>query len=310
MDGQDGSYLAEQLIAAGMQLTGIVHPRRELPVYVENLREHGACELLAVDLADPAAFRHALRSYQPERVFHLGAVSHPLACEEDPETSRSVNVTSVEVLLDWLRRDRPEARVLTVASSAVFGKPDGGVLDEQSPADPQSEYARQKQAVRELAAAARDQGLFVACAIPFNHESPRRTEDFVFTKICRSAVRIAARRQDQLALGNMSVKRDWGYAPEYVTAMAWMLDIDTPTELVLATGEAHSVLELAKLALSSLGLEPNEHIVSDPALARSGDVAEMVGDASRAWNELGWEATTKFTELVRMMVDAARDGAD
>jgi len=308
VDGQDGSYLAEQLLAAGERLVGMVEPGRELPGYIDAMRDAGRCELTACDLRDPAAFRQLLRLHQPEKVFHLAAISHPLVCEEQPAASRSVNVTSIEVLFDWLRRERPESRVLVASSAVVFGDPAKSPQNEETPPDPKSEYARQKQAVREMAAAVREQGLFTACAIPFNHESPRRTEDFVFAKVCYSAARIKRGEQAKLSLGNMDVARDWGYAPEYATAMAWMLDIDRPTELVLATGEAHTVRELAETACKLTGLDFAEVVESDPALARKSDAAAMAGDATRAWDELGWEATTKFDELVKLMVDAESGG--
>ena len=308
VDGQDGSYLAEQLLAAGERLVGMVEPGREPADYIKCLRDHGNCELTACDLREPAAFRQLLRRHMPEKVFHLAAISHPLACEADPRLSRSVNLTSIEVLLDWLRREQPEGRVLTVSSAAVFGNPRLAPQSEETPPAPNNEYARQKQEVRRMSAAAREAGLFVACAIPFNHESPRRTDDFVFAKVCRGVGRIRRGELDRLTLGNLGVLRDWGYAPEYAMAMAWMLDIDRPNELVLATGESHSVGELAAEACRLAGLDAQQVVVSDPALARAGDAAELRGDATRAWDELGWEAGTKFRDLVKLMVEAAEAG--
>jgi len=305
--GQDGSYLAELLLAAGQELVGVIAPGEPIPGYVGALRDGGACELVACDLADYAAFRHLLRQYQPERVFHLGAVSSPAACADDPAGSRRVNVTSTEVLLDWHRREKPEARVLVASSAAIFGRPASTPQDESTLARPLGEYGRQKLAVREMAANARQEDLFVSCAIPFNHESPRRPEHFVFAKVCRGAVRIARGRQSQLELGNLKPRRDWGYAPEYAQAMAWMLDVDRPTELVLATGEAHSVEELALAACQRLELDPVRVVISNPALSRADDPPELCGNPALAWTELGWEAKTRFNDLVALMIDAARE---
>lgn len=302
--GQDGSYLAEQLVAAGQQVIGVVHPQEPQPAYLDALRKTGSCELVPCDLADPAAFRLLLRHHSPARVYHLAAVANPRQCALKPELSHQVNVISVEVLNDWVRRDMRDARVLIVSSVAVFGKAPGPPQNESTPAAPAGEYALQKQAVRELAVAARRDGLFFACAIPFHHESPRRTEDYVFAKVCRAAVRIARGEQQELSLGNTSALRDWGYAPEYVTAMAWMLDVEAPHELVLATGESHSVDELVDAAFSAAGIDPGGCIHTDETLMRVDDPQELRGDASRAWDELGWEASTKFNVLVELMVRA------
>jgi len=305
--GQDGSYLAEVLLAAGQEVIGVIAPGEPIPAYVGTLRTGGACELVACDLAAHADFRQLLRQHSPERVYHLGAVSSPQACADDPEGSRRVNVTSAEVLLDWFKREKPEARLLLVSSAAIFGRPATAPQDESTPAHPLGEYGQQKLAVRQLAAEARSAGHFVSCAIPFNHESPRRPEHFVFAKVCRSAVRIAHGRQQYLELGNLQARRDWGYAPEYAQALAWMLDIDAPTELVLATGESHSVEELAEAACRRVNLDPARVILHNPALSRAEDPPELRGNASLAWTELGWEARTRFAGLVDQMVDAAQD---
>lgn len=302
--GQDGSYLAEQLLTAGQRVVGLVHPHESLPAYLTQVGGHSLCELIPCDIADPGAFRRLLRVLGPSRVFHLAAVSSPVACQENPTYSAKVNVTSVEALIEWLSRDSTGSRALVCSSAAVFGN-QGGKCSERTPPSPLNEYGRQKQVVRELAMQAREGGLFVACAVPFNHESPRRPEEFVVAKVCQSAARIARGRQERLVLGDLEARRDWGYAPEYVTAMAWMLDVDRPVELVLATGKDHSVEELVAAALGRVGLDPQRCVVSDSALKRADDPAVLIGDPSQAWLELGWEARTSFEELVGIMVDAA-----
>jgi GDPmannose 4,6-dehydratase len=307
--GQDGGYLAELLAAAGEHVLGLVHPHDTLPPHIVALQEQGRLTLVPCELADPAEFRHVLKEEQPGRVFHLAAQSQPLLCERDPLGSRQVNVVSCEVLVEWLRREQHDGRILLTSSAAVFGEAAAAPQNEATPSNPDSEYGRQKQLVRELAAAARKEGLFVACAIPFNHESERRSEDFVFAKVCNSVARIAQGRQLGLRLGSLSPRRDWGYAPEYVQALAWMLDIPQPQELVLGTGESHSVEELARLACSVAGLEYAEVVSADPVLVieHAPGIAELRADAGLAWKELGWEAQTRFAELVERLVKAAQE---
>ena len=300
--GQDGSYLAEQLIAAGHQLVGLIHPQEEVPDYISELVRTAKLELVPCDLSEPAEFRHLLRRLEPERVFHLAAISHPLACESDPELSHQVNVVSSAVLCEWQKRDKPEARVLLLSSAAIFGEPDASPQSETTTPNPLGVYAKQKHLVRVMAEASRDSGLFTACAIPFNHESPRRNEDFVVPKVCASAVRISIGKQEKLKLGNLEVRRDWGYAPEYTVAMAWMLDIPEPHELVLATGTAQSVGELAALAFAEVGLDWQVHVDSVAELQRTGEHAVLVGDPNLAWQELGWEAETHLPELIKQLI--------
>ena len=307
VSGQDGSYLAELLLAGGARVTGLVHPHETVPPYLSSVRGHALCELIPCDLAEPAGFRRVLRSVRPERVFHLGAVSSPDECRRDPVLSRTVNVASVEVLQDWLQRDTPGARVLVCSSSQVFGAPGSEPHNEASPSQPVNEYGRQKQVVREIAQAMRASGHFMACAIPYNHESPRRPEAFVMAKVCRSTARIVRGLQRELILGDTTARRDWGYAPEYAQAFAWMLEVERPGEFVLATGETRSVDELVKLAFTHTGLDPRRYVIADPAEHPSVSPPLALADPARAWEELGWEARTKFKELVPLLVDAALD---
>lgn len=304
INGQDGSYLAEQLHAAGRQVTGLIPPHEQVQPYLLDGSGAPLYRMEHCDLAEPAELRRLLRALKPERVFHLAAISFPPDCEQNPELSRKVNVTSVEVLLEWLHRDSPASRALVCSSAAVFGS-SPVPLHEGSPVQPGSEYGRQKQRIRELAAQARRDGLFAACAIPFNHESERRPEHFAFAKICCGAARIALGRQPFIELGNLEPVRDWGYAPEYVTAYTWMLDVNQPSELVIATGEGHSVRELAAAAFAEVGLAAEDHIRADATLLRNHDPSASVGDPARALEELNWEAGTKFHALVQRLVRAA-----
>ncbi len=302
--GQDGGYLAELLLAAGRRTVGLVMPGESMPAWVTELQGRGL-GLAACDLAEPSALRQLLRELKPERVYHCAAISVPLEAAANTQRSQQVNVTSVEVLCDWLRREAHDARVLAVSSSTIFGSSSEGLFDETSPVQADGEYARQKARVRELATEARGRGLYCACAIPFNHESPRRPDSFVLPKVCRAAARISRGRQNGLELGALSPIRDWGYAPEYAQALQWMLDVPQPLELVLATGEAHSVQELVETAFGLAGLDWRAHVSSDSSLLRPLDPQSSVGNPRRAFVELGWEARTRFSELVGLIYAAA-----
>jgi GDPmannose 4,6-dehydratase len=305
--GQDGSYLAEQLLASGAEVIGVIYPREKLPPYFDGLGLRDRCELVGCDLSDPHDFRRLLRDRKPDRVYHLAAQSSPAVCEDRPQESRQLNVTSVEVLLDWIKREVPECRALVVSSAAIFGIPPESPQTEDTPKSPVNEYGRQKLAVLELAQQAVTEDLFVACAIPYNHESPRRREDFVISKIVNSAARIAVGRQDRLQLGNIRARRDWGYAPEYVEAYAWMLDIERPQQLILATGESNSVEDAVALAFAQLELDPAGLVESDPGSRLVPEAVESVGDPARAWREMGWEARVRLPQLIEILVKAAVD---
>lgn len=302
--GQDGGYLAELLLAAGRRTVGLVMPGETLPPWVTALQSQGL-GLAACDLAEPSNWRLLLRELKPERVYHCAAISVPQEAANNARVSQQVNVTSVEVLCDWLRREAHESRGLVMSSSAVFGGGADAPLSETSPLNPQGEYASQKVRVLELAREARGRGQYCACAIPFNHESARRPDSFVLPKICRAAARISRGLQNKVQLGALSPQRDWGYAPEYAQALQWMLEVPEPQELVLATGEAHSVQEAVELAFGLADLNWRECINSDNALLRRDDPQVTVGDPKRAFIELGWEARTRFQALVKLLFDAA-----
>jgi GDPmannose 4,6-dehydratase len=304
VSGQDGSYLAELLARNQQRIVATVHPHAEIPPYVDLLQARGTLSLIACDIGDTSAFRHLLRETQPDRVFHLAAITTTRETTSDVELSRRINVDSVEALADWAKRDAPYARVLVSSSAAIFGA-SSLPQNEDTQCKPADEYGRQKLRVREIAADARQRGVFMACAIPFNHESPRRDERFVFAKICYGAARVARGLQDVLVLGNMDVRRDWGFAPEFCEAFAEMLNTEKAHELVLATGEAHSVQELVQAAFSRAGVADWEHHVdSDILLHRSADF-DLHGDAAQAHKVLGWTARTRFNQLVELMVDSA-----
>lgn len=305
--GQDGGYLCELLLGAGQEIVPVIHPKEQLPVHFNAISSNPLSRVESCDLADPATMRHLLREIKPSKVFHLAALSHPGFCADNPILSQAVNVTSAEVIVDWLQRDGRSTKLLLVSSAAIFGHPQESPQTEQTPENPIGLYGKQKQALRGLAKHARAQGLFVSCAIPYNHESPRRTEDFVIAKIVNSVARIKLGQQERLELGDLTPRRDWGYAPEYVQAFTWMLEVPEPSELIIATGETNSVGAAANLALECAGLDPGVHLASDPNLRRQDDPQDSVGDPSKAWRELGWEAKTKFAALVPLLFKFAID---
>jgi GDPmannose 4,6-dehydratase len=305
VSGQDGSFLAEQLVAQGQRVTGTVSHGEVLPPYIAALQQRRMLDLLACDLSQPAEWRRLLRELKPQLVYHMAAQSSPRVSAEDELSSTMINVGSGEALCDWIRRDSPLSRALLVSSSAIFGNPAESPQREATPKAPVDVYGRQKLAVYEMAADARRLGRFIACAIPFNHESPRRSESFVFQKVCRGAALIKLGLASGLALGDLQSARDWGYAPEYAAAMASMLQTEQPGEFVLATGEAHSVAELVERAFAAVALNPAQYVRSELTLHRDTDFSAAVGDSSLAGEVLGWSARTRFAELVVLMVAAA-----
>lgn len=312
VSGQDGSYLAESLIARPpegadgrpLRSIGVVKPGDPIPPYLGELQRRGL-GLAACDLADSGAWRRLLREVAPQRVYHCAGLSVPAQVNAQPRLSEQLNLASAVALLDWQAKDAHRARVLLVSSSSIFGRPAESPQNENTPPAPLDEYGRQKLVLRELAQQARDRGFFTACAIPFNHESLRHSEDFVLPKICRSAARIRLGRQELLYLGDLSAQRDWGFAPEYAEGLRWFLEAQDPIEAVLATGEAHSVGEALELAFTRCGLDPEKQAVCDPSLLRPADCSASVGDASRARRELGWSPRTRFAELIALLVDGA-----
>jgi GDPmannose 4,6-dehydratase len=303
--GQDGSYLAEQLARDhSRRVVGLVYPHAEIPSYVAALQAAGRLSLLTCDLSDTQAFRHVLRELQPTHVYHLAAVSTAREAAADTVYSQRINVDSAEALADWVRRDAPSAHVLVTSSAAIFGSAPTP-HSEESACSPLDDYGRQKLQVRQIAAAARQAGCFMACAIPFNHESERRDERFVFAKVCHSVARISRGEEQQLTLGNLDAVRDWGYAPEYCQAFVQMLAAPVPLELVLATGEGHSVRELAQAAFARAGIQDWQACVrSDFMLHRQVDY-DLIGDPTQALEQLGWQTTMHFDQLVGRVLDHA-----
>ena len=309
--GQDGSYLAELLLAKGYEVHGII---RRSSTFSTSRIDHlyrdphdGDVPLVLHygDLADPSSLITTLHRVQPDEVYNLGAQSHVKVSFEMPEFSVDSGGMGALRLLEAIRMaDRP-IRFYQAGSSEMFGRVTERPQRETTAFHPRSPYAAAKVLAHWLTVQYRDgYGLFAANGILFNHESPRRGETFVTRKVTRAVAAIVAGRQDRLYLGNLDASRDWGYAPEYVEAMWRILQHDVPDDFVVATGETHTVRELVSIAFELAGLDWERYVEVDAGYLRPNEVDDLCGDPSKAERELGWRATTRFRALVRIMLAA------
>src|SRR4051794_18251972 len=308
--GQDGSYLAEQLLDKGYEVHGLV--RRSSSFNTDRLdhvyrdpHERGVqMKLHFGDLTESSRLVKLVYEIQPDEVYHLGAQSHVRVSFDTPEyTSDAVGLGTVR-LLQAIRETGVKTRFYQASSSEMFGAAPPP-QNEDTPFHPRSPYAVAKVAAHWATVNYREAyDMFAVNGILFNHESPRRGETFVTRKITRAVARIAAGLQEKLFLGNLDAQRDWGYAKEYVEAMWQMLQVDEPEDFVIATGETHTVREAVEIAFAKAGLNADDHIEIDPKYYRPSEVDVLLGDASKAKEKLGWEPKVRFQELVELMVDA------
>ena len=304
--GQDGSYLAELLLAKGYELAGIV--RVDAGGDFPNLAAvRDRVRLVRADLLDQATLADVLREQRPREVYNLASPSFvPRSWEHPVETAEfaAVGVTS---LLEAVRAADPGIRVYQASSSEIFGEPSVSPQTESTPLAPLTPYGVAKAYGHFIARSYRRRyGLHVSCGILYNHESPRRPLDFVPSKIADGAARVSLGLASELPLGDLDAERDWGYAGDYVEAMWLMLQQEEPGDYVVATGELHTVRDLAEAAFAHLGLDWREYVRHDPGLDRGrAELHRLVGDASHARERLGWRPRVGFEELVRMLVDAA-----
>lgn len=309
ISGQDGSYLAELLLSKGYEVHGIV--RRTSSVVRERLEylypEYKDKKLFLHygDLTDGSNLVRLLHSIQPDEIYNLAAQSHVKISFEIPEYTSDVVGLGVVRILEWLRESGSKARFYQASSSEMFGKVKETPQTETTPFYPRSPYACAKAFAHQLAVNYRESyGLFITNGILFNHESPRRGENFVTRKITRGIADILSKKSKNISLGNLDAKRDWGYAKEYVEAMWQMLQHDQPGDYVIATGETHSVREFVQEAFKLVGLDWEKYVVIDKKFFRPTEVDLLIGDAAKARRELGWRPQTTFKELVRIMVEA------
>jgi GDPmannose 4,6-dehydratase len=308
--GQDGSYLAELLLGKGYEVHGLIrrsssfNTHRLDPIY-RDPHEAGVHFFMHYgDLSDSGSLVNLIRQLEPEEIYHLGAQSHVKVSFEIPEYTSDATGMGTVRMLEAIRASGVDTRFYQASSSEMFGAAPPPQR-EDTPFHPRSPYGVAKVFAYWMTVNYREAHDLYACnGVLFNHESARRGETFVTRKITRAVARIKAGIQDKLYLGNLDSKRDWGYAPEYVEAMWLMLQQDKPQDYVIATGEAHTPREFAQLAFDHVGLDWEKHVEVDPNYFRPAEVDHLLGDASKAKKELGWEAKTGFEELVRLMVDA------
>src|SRR5215210_6313064 len=296
--GQDGSYLAELLLGHGYDVFGTVLTSPE------GLRD--GIEAFQLDLTDADAVAAVIRKLRPDETYHLASVSFVPASWEDPVGTSTFAAAAPAALLEALRGEHPAGRFLNAASGEIFGDPVDTPQNEQAPILPITPYGAGKAFAHFLTGAFRRRyGLHACSAILYNHESERRPEQFLTRKVSRGAAAISLGMKQQLRLGNLTARRDWGYAPDYVRAMWMMLQADEPNDYVVATGEAHTVEEFVASAFGHVGLDWREHVQYDEALSRgAADSPVLVGDPRKIRDGLGWEPDVRFDELVGRMVDA------
>jgi len=302
--GQDGSYLAEFLLERGYRVVGMT--RRSSTVTLEriaHLSDH--MELVQGDLLDQNSLAQALRDVRPSEVYNLAAQSFVPTSWNQPVLTGEFTALGVIRLLEAVRQVDEGIRFYQASSSEMFGKVTETPQHELTRFHPRSPYGVAKVYGHWITVNYRESyDLYAVSGILFNHESPRRGLEFVTRKITDGAARIKLGLADRLRLGNLEAKRDWGFAGDYVRAMWAMLQRDVPEDFVIATGETHSVREFCELAFNHVGLDYREHVEVDPALVRPAEVDLLVGDPSRARQELDWEPTVSFAQLVAMMMEA------
>jgi len=276
--GQDGSYLAEFLLGKGYEVYGIIRRSSSFntgridPIYEDPHVPHRRLHLVYGDLNDASSLNRIIRTIQPDEIYNLGAQSHVRVSFDIPEYTGEITGLGTIRLLEAIRESGLKPKFYQASSSEMFGK---------------EAY-----------------DLFACNGILFNHESPRRGETFVTRKITKAAARIKLGLQQDLFLGNLDAKRDWGFAGDYIEAMWMMLQAKTPDDYVIATGETHTVKEMLELAFDRLQLDWKKHVKIDQKYYRPTEVDLLIGDASKAKRELGWQPKVRFQELIAMMVDA------
>src|SRR5882762_4987396 len=311
--GQDGSYLAEFLLAKGYEVHGIIrrtstfNTDRLDHIYSDPHEQETALRLHYGDLANAASLSRLINQIQPDEIYNLGAQSHVRVSFDQAEYTADIVATGalrlLEAFRDYARETGREPRFYQAGSSEMFGA-SPPPQNEETPFYPLSPYAVSKAAAHWYSVNAREAyNLFICNGILFNHESPRRGETFVTRKITRALARIKAGLQDKLYLGNLDASRDWGYAGDYVEAMWLMLQQPEPDDYVIATGESHSVREFLDVAASHCGLDWRKHVKTDPRYFRPTEVDVLCGDASKASKRFGWAPKVGFSDLVKMMVE-------
>jgi GDPmannose 4,6-dehydratase len=308
--GQDGSYLAELLLAKGYEVHGIIRRAstfntQRIDHLYQDPHDQGVSLFLHYgDLTDGSQLARLIRNIEPDEIYNLAAQSHVQVSFEQPEYTGDVIGLGVTRLLEAIRETGVQTRLYQASSSEMFGDAPPPQSEESS-FRPRSPYAIAKLYAHWMVRNYREAyGMYTVSGILFNHEGERRGKTFVTRKISRAVARIALGSQQKLYLGNIDAKRDWGHAKDYVEAIHLMLQQDIPKDYVIGTGEAHSVREFCELAFAHVGLDWERFVNIDPRYLRPTDVDELCADPTRAMADLGWKPRVSFEELVRSMVDA------
>ena len=301
--GQDGSYLADFLLAKGYQVVGMV--RRSSTLTFKRLSHiQDEIELVQGDLHDQGSLVSIIERYRPDEVYNLAAQSFVPMSWNQPVLTGDATALGVARLLESIRLTRPKARFYQASSSEMFGKARQVPQNEDTPFYPRTPYGVAKVFGHWITVNYREgHGAFACSGILYNHESPRRGLEFVTRKITHGAARIKLGLADELRLGNLESRRDWGFAGDYVRAMWLMLQQDTPDDYVICTGKTHSVRDFCRAAFDHVGLDYRDYVVQDPRFYRPAEIDLLVGNPQYAHEKLGWEPDVSFGELVHMMVE-------
>jgi len=302
--GQDGSYLSEFLLDKGYRVVGTV-PDGD-PLNIDRIRHLlDRIKVVQDDLLDQERIEKVFRDHRPEEVYNFAANSVLAVSFHQPIQATMVLAMGVTRILEAIRKITPEARFFQASSSEIFGKPAEVPQSETTPFHPRNPYGVSKVYGHLMTITYRENyGLFACSGILYNHESPRRSPEFVTRKITQAAAKIKLGLATELRLGNLDARRDWGFAEDYVRAMWLMLQQPKPDDYVLATGETHSVRDLCESAFSHVGLDYRKHVVQEAESFRPPETAQLVGNPAKADLVLGWKREVSFRDLVRKMVDA------
>jgi GDPmannose 4,6-dehydratase len=302
--GQDGSYLAELLLEEGYEVVGLVRPAAT--GYENVARLEGQIELYEADLLNQTSLAQALRAARPTEIYNLAAPSFVPTSWERPVQTAEFAAVGATAMLEAVRAVDRSIRFYQASSSEIFGEPSETPQTERTPLAPVTPYGVAKAYAHFIVHSYRRlYGVFACSGILYNHESPRRPLEFLPRKVAHGAAAISLGQQEELVLGDLDARRDWGYAKDYVRAMWLMLQQEEPDDYVVATGQDHSVRELVQCAFARVGLDWQQHVRVDPALARgAAELHRLVGDAAKAHARLGWQPEVDFTQLVHLLVDA------
>jgi GDPmannose 4,6-dehydratase len=302
--GQDGSYLAEFLLEKGYRVVGVVR-RTSHHSYERIAHLNGQVEIVSADLLDQHSLTQVVRESKPDEVYNLAAQSFVPTSWQQPVLTGEFTALGVTRVLEAVRMTAPGARFYQASSSEMFGQVVETPQSETTPFYPRSPYGVAKVYGHHITVNYRESyDLFAVSGILFNHESPRRGLEFVTRKITDGVARIKLGLTEELHLGNLEARRDWGFAPDYVRAMWLMLQADEPEDYVIGSGVAHSVLDLVHVAFEHAGLAWEDHVVTDPSLFRPAEVDSLIADATKAHRDLGWEPQCTFEDMIRGMVEA------